>query len=453
MAERARSDLTVGVLGTHNSKETKAILNAIEALGYESAWLRAENTAISIEGGELRLEPDVDVVVNRMLLSNAAYPAEGIGLTRTLAQLRPMLNPPGPVTTALHKIATAVTLVDAGVPVPDALFALSNDRLNLGRERFGDRAVYKTAIGTHGGGAWIVDSSAPINPRVHDRQTFLQQLIETGEVARDSRVYLVGDRVIGAMNRSAKAGEWRTNVSLGGSVADGTADLPERAVEIARDAKAALGLDYAGVDLISDDGDWYVLEVNPTAGFRGFFAATGVSPAPAIARLAIERAGGTVSDDAVAELATTLDDSVPTCKPKPPAHAGDRSVLGYTERVRVVGTMESRVVTAKSDTGARRTSVDLELAAELGTGSIQETVSVRSGSSKQSTSRPIVDIVIAIDGRTHAVEANVQDRSHMSYPVLLGRDILEHYHVDVTRETTAEADETETADADKPSEE
>ncbi|WP_336327103.1 hypothetical protein [Halovenus sp. HT40] len=46
------------------------------------------------------------------------------------------------------------------------------------------------------------------------------------------------------MNRSAKAGEWPTNVSLGGSVADGTADLPERAIEIARDAKAAIGLDF-----------------------------------------------------------------------------------------------------------------------------------------------------------------------------------------------------------------
>ena len=78
-----------------------------------------------------------------------------------------------------------------------------------------------------------------------------------------------------------------------------------------------LGLDYAGVDLIEGkDGEWYVLEVNPTAGFKGLFEATGRSAAPHIARLAIERAGGAVDDQKVDELSSSLDDSVPDCKPR-----------------------------------------------------------------------------------------------------------------------------------------
>jgi len=52
------------------------------------------------------------------------------------------------------------------VQVPDALLALSGDRLNAGRERFGESAVYKTAIGTHGGGTWMVDLEEPLNPQV-----------------------------------------------------------------------------------------------------------------------------------------------------------------------------------------------------------------------------------------------------------------------------------------------
>ena len=60
-------------------------------------------------------------------------------------------------------------------------------------------------------------------------------------------------------------------------------------------------------------------------------------------------------------------------------------------------------------------------------------MTVRSGSSKQSNSRPIVDLAVAINGRTHTVEANIQDRSHMNYQLLLGRDILESYHVDVAK--------------------
>ena len=116
MGTHPTSGPTVGVLGVHSSKETKAILNAIEALGYESAWLHAENTAISVTDGEVEIEPAVDIIINRLLLSNTRYPIDGVGLARALAGVRPMLNQPEPVATALHKFATAVTLAEAGVP-------------------------------------------------------------------------------------------------------------------------------------------------------------------------------------------------------------------------------------------------------------------------------------------------------------------------------------------------
>jgi len=46
----------------------------------------------------------------------------------------------------------------------------------------------------------------------------------------------------------------------------------------------------------------------------------------------------------------------------------------------------------------------------------------------------VVDIVVGIGGTQHTVSASVEDRSHMDYPPLLGRDILKHYRVDVTRQ-------------------
>ncbi|MFO7833291.1 MAG: RimK/LysX family protein, partial [Halohasta sp.] len=135
----------VGVLSLHTSKETKAILNAVEDLGHEPVWLRRENTAISIEDSEVTLEPDVDIIANRLLLSNTEEPAEGLGLATTFERIRPMLNTPNAVLGAIHKFATGATLADWNIQVPDALLALSNDRLNEGRERFGDVGVYKTA--------------------------------------------------------------------------------------------------------------------------------------------------------------------------------------------------------------------------------------------------------------------------------------------------------------------
>jgi RimK family alpha-L-glutamate ligase len=425
----------VGVLSLHNSKETKAILNAIEDLGHETEWLRRENTAVAIKNGEVRIEPEVDVIANRLLLSNTEEPAEGLGLATTFNRLRPMLNQPGAVLTAIHKFATAVTLADWNIKVPDALLALSNGRLNQGRERFGEEGVYKTAIGTHGGGTWKVDLTTPVNPKVGNRQAFLQSFVEHGEgPPRDLRVYVVDEQVIGAMNRFAPEGEWRTNVALGGDVEDMTGELPTEARETALYATEVIGLDYAGVDLIEGKDGWYVLEVNPTAGFKGLYQATGHSPAPYIARLAIERAGGTVDDDRVRDLAATLDDSTPSAKPPSAAtQAEDTPLIGYIEEVVVSGTSGSQTTLAKSDTGATRTSIDTSLAAEIGAGPIKSMTRVRSGSTKGGKARPVVDLVIGIGGRQHTVTASVEDRSHMDYPLLLGRDILEHYQVDVRR--------------------
>ena len=431
----AEAPVRVGVLSLHTSKETKAILNAVEDLGHEPVWLRRENTAISIEDSDVTLEPDVDIIANRLLLSNTEEPAEGLGLATTFERIRPMLNTPDSVLGAIHKFATGATLADWNIQVPDALLALSNDRLNEGRERFGDVGVYKTAIGTHGGGTWKVDLTEPVNPKVGNRQAFLQELIDRDDEAhRDLRIYVVGDEIIGAMYRYAPEGDWRTNVALGGSVQDASGDLPEEAAETALYASEVLGLDYAGVDLVEGHDGWFVLEVNPTAGFKGLYEATETSPAPYIAQLAIEEAGGEVDPERVEGLSNTLDDSMPSSMPRPePPTSDEVPMIGYIEDVVVIGTSGSQQTLAKSDTGATRSSIDTSLAAEIGAGPIKSMTRVRSGSSKTGKARPVGDLVIGIGGNQHTVTASVEDRGHMDYPLLLGRDILQHYRVDVRR--------------------
>ena len=427
--------VSVGVLSLHNSKETKAILNAVNELGHEGTWLREENIVISIDGEEgVRLDPDIDVVCNRLLLSNTAQPCELLGLAKSYSRLRPTLNRPTNVLTAFHKFATATALADTDVRLPDALLALDADRLNEEREQFGDEVVYKTAIGTHGGGTWKIGPGEQVNPRVGDRYAFLQDLIERDEDRhQDLRIYVVDGEVIGSMRRFAPENDWRTNVALGGDV-EGVDDLPEKAETMAVSAADHLGLDYAGVDLVEGEGGWYLLEVNPTAGFKGLFKATGISPAPYIAKLAIETAGGQVDDDQVEKLSQTLDDSTPADTPRRArVKREEPSTIGYTEEVLVSGTSGTERVVAKADTGASRTSIDTRLAADIGAGPIKSMTKVRSGSNKGGKARPVVDIVVGVGGDRHTVAASLEDRSHMNYPMILGRDILSHYQVDVKR--------------------
>ena len=430
----AASPVRVGVLSFHNSKETKAICNAVQALGHEPVWLREENTRSWIEDESLRFDPDVEIVANRLLMTKAAEPLDDLGIATAYAASRPVLNPPEVVVQALHKYGAAARLTTAGIPVPDAYIAFSQRTINEGSRLTNEKAVHKSVIGTNGDRMSIVDADDVVAPHIARRRAFLQEFIDTGtERPYDVRAYVVGDRVVGAMKRYAPSDEWRTNVAVGGEVEDFTADLPEEAARLSREAADVLDLDYAGVDLLCRDGTWYVLEVNVTAGFKGLFEATGVSPAPYIAALAIERVGGDVDADRVASLATVLDDSVPDCKPSIDPEPEEAMAIGYTERVTVSAGQRAVDVIAKSDTGARRTSIDFDVAAETGAGPILKTVRVKSGSHQRRQKRPLVEIDVKIGNRWQTVTASVENRSHMNYPVLLGRDVLDGYRVDVTK--------------------
>ncbi|AHG03917.1 alpha-L-glutamate ligase [Halobacterium sp. DL1] len=436
--------VAVGVLSLHNSKETKAIVNAVDALGHTGVWLREHNLCVDIADNEVVLDPDVDVVANRLLMSNTEQPAELLGLALSLSRLRPTLNRPESVLTAFHKFATATTLAETGVRLPDATLALDSDRLNAEKAKYGDEVVYKTAIGTHGGGTWKIGADEQVNPRVGDRYAFLQELVERdSDRHRDLRIYVVDDKIIGTMRRYAPDNDWRTNVALGGDV-EGVSELPEEAAEMALSATDTIGLDYAGVDLVEGTDGWHLLEVNPTAGFKGLFKATGISPAPHIAKLAIETAGGSVDDDEVERLARTLDDSTPPdVDTRREQLSEEVNVIGYTEDVLVSGTSGTERVVAKSDTGASRTSIDTRLAAEIGAGPIKSMTKVKSGSMKSGKARPVVDIVVGVAGDRHTVAASLEDRGHMEYPLLLGRDILENYQVDVRRQSGVDRESNE----------
>jgi RimK family alpha-L-glutamate ligase len=423
----------VGVLSPHNSKETKAILNAVRMLGHEPVWIRDENVVSYIEDGELQLSPTVDVLVNRMLLTKSDHQLEDLQVAALYGETTPVMNPAGAVANTLHKYRAGAKLAAAGLPVPDAFFGRSPRTFDDWDDHISE-AAHKRTIGTNGEGMAVVSSGDPVGPKIGGGQSFVQEFLDAGdERPSDVRVYVVDGRVVGAMRRHAPNGDWRTNVALGGDVEGITDELGAEPRRIAAEAAAVLDLDLAGVDLMSIDGEWYVLEVNATAGFKGLFEATGVSVAPHIARLAIKRAGGGVDGETVVDLESTLDDSVPECKPPLSQEDGDKGLLGYTTKVRLTGRDGTTEAIAKSDTGAKRTSIDTGLAGRIGVGPLVGTTEVRSSAENHSETRPLVDINLRLNGRWRTVTASITDRSQMRYPVLLGRDVLESYTLDISR--------------------
>jgi RimK family alpha-L-glutamate ligase len=116
----------------------------------------------------------------------------------------------------------------------------------------------------------------------------------------DVRAFVVGERVLGAIERRGAGGEWRTNISRGGSAR--ALDLPPAWQGLALRAARAVGADYAGVDLLpARDGTVYLLEVNGIPGWRGLQQATTIDVAGAIVDHLMERAAGAPAVAAAAE--------------------------------------------------------------------------------------------------------------------------------------------------------
>jgi hypothetical protein len=101
-----------------------------------------------------------------------------------------------------------------------------------------------------------------------------------------------------------------------------------------------------------------------------------------------------------------------------------RAILGLIEKIVVVGQNNSEEkVIARIDSGATASSIDFKLSAKLGLGPITRTKIVKSASGVKR--RPIIIVKVKIGKKTIEEEFTLADRAHMTYPVLIGQNILQ----------------------------
>tara|TARA_B100000508_G_C11447216_1_gene272024 strand:- start:808 stop:1608 length:801 start_codon:yes stop_codon:yes gene_type:complete len=112
-----------------------------------------------------------------------------------------------------------------------------------------------------------------------DTEFLVQEFIKEAG-GSDIRCFVLGDKVIAAMQRSAKEGEFRSNLHMGGSAKLIKLKPEER--KLAVKAAKAMGLDLAGVDIVRSERGPLVLEVNSSPGLEGIEGATGKDIAGAI---------------------------------------------------------------------------------------------------------------------------------------------------------------------------
>jgi len=93
----------------------------------------------------------------------------------------------------------------------------------------------------------------------------------------DVRCFVVGGKVVAAMRRQARDGEFRSNLHRGGTAT--AVELSDTEREVATLSARTMGLNIAGVDLLRSRRGPLVLEVNSSPGLEGIEGATGVDVA------------------------------------------------------------------------------------------------------------------------------------------------------------------------------
>jgi len=102
-----------------------------------------------------------------------------------------------------------------------------------------------------------------------------------------------------------------------------------------------------------------------------------------------------------------------------------KTVIGLVESVTLRGVSKEKKTLAKIDTGAHRTTVDIELAAEVGLGPVVDTVKTKTVSSNSSEKRAVLKAEIGLTGHIYELDVGIVDRTNMKYPVIVGQDLLE----------------------------
>jgi ribosomal protein S6--L-glutamate ligase len=239
--------------------------------------------------GSTPLIHSYDCILPRIGASITDYGLAVVQQFETLG-MRPV-NSSRSIAASRDKMRCLQILTGAGIKVPPTVLTRTTKALRAAVETVrGMPVVLKVLKGTQGVGVMLVHSPISLGSVLEtlhelDQDVILQQFIAEG-AGRDYRAFVIGDRVIAAMRRTAPEGEFRSNIHRGG---EGELVKLSPAYERAaiRSAKV-LGLEVAGVDLMESATGPLVIEVNSSPGFEGIEKATGLNIARLIIRHMIQ---------------------------------------------------------------------------------------------------------------------------------------------------------------------
>ena len=210
----------------------------------------------------------------------------------------PVFNSSSAIACCDDKIMTSLALARHGIPTPRTIIAPktfegvgrnSLEFLHAAANMLKLPLVIKEACGSFGQQVYLaqtMDEAQDIVRRIGHKDFLMQEFVATSR-GQDLRVNVVGGEVIATMRRF-NANDFRSNVTLGGGTEPVTPTPAQREVALA--ACKAVGVDFAGVDILFGPNDApLVCEVNSNPHFRSTLDCTDVNLADSVASYVLQK--------------------------------------------------------------------------------------------------------------------------------------------------------------------
>jgi len=283
--QQRRTGLRIVLLASDpNLYSNRRLIEAGEERGHEMRFLNIRQCYIRLDpnkpevhyrGGEVLGQ--VDAVIPRIRPSVTFF---GCAVTRQFESMGvEALNGSQAIATSRDKLFASQEFVRCGLNTPITGFADSPlDTVDLIRMVGGAPLIVKLLEGAQGRGVVLAETDKAAESVINalqslDANLLVQEFIKEAG-GTDLRCFVVGGKVVAAIERTAAPGEYRANLHQGGTAR--TVQLEPEEKRLAVKACKALGLDVAGVDILRSHRGPLLLEVNSSPGLEGIEGATGL---------------------------------------------------------------------------------------------------------------------------------------------------------------------------------
>lgn len=286
------------VYGRNPDANTLQLIKASQKLGHKTipASIMDLSASVSYAASSFFIKdkaiPRLEVCITRSLgpgtleqINRRIDFMEHLELTDTF-----VVNPVYAFRRARDKYATLTTLAKAGLPIPTT-FVTENAHQAYQFAKHLTTIICKPMTGSMGYGVMrFTDLDLAYNAfRLFERinqPIYIQEYLQT--LGKDTRAFVIGDQVLAAMHRLAPPGHWKTNLAQGGRAK--ATKLTTELKELTIKATQALGLEYAGVDIVETSKGPRILEVNSSPSWQGLQRTAGVQVATHLIKYVAKKA-------------------------------------------------------------------------------------------------------------------------------------------------------------------